>query len=56
MSANIIEMRKKTQVHSFADKLIVECSGMKFSTKIKVDMNSPGYKTSNRVYPSMLSK
>lgn len=37
MAAKITEMGKKTQPHSCADKVIVEFSGVKFSTKIWMD-------------------
>ena len=54
MAVNIIEMRKKTLLHPFADKAIVEFSGVKFSTKIKMDKNFPCYKSSKRAPSRML--
>ena len=54
MGANRIEMRKKTHLPSFADKVTAEFGVMKFSTNIEMDTNSSGYKSSKRVPLPML--
>lgn len=45
MAANMIEIRK-IHVPLFADKVVAEFGGAKFSTNIKMHINSTGYKSS----------